>query len=299
MRWLPLLLLPLALASLAAQAADAPKGRIAYTRKEGDRILLHLMNADGTGDFEVPGQTSRYNLLPTWSPDGKRLAFVTAGPGTLPRVNLVGSDGADLKALETSAAFAAMPAWSPDGKHLAFSGRTGVYVCDADGANSRRVGPEGSPGYFPFWTADGKSVGFTRPEADRSKGEIVLAKVDGNGDETLTQTGKIPVAGANALSPDGKRLLYLSADPATKKGFLCIFDLATRVETKLLELDMAYTEEIVAAPLPAWSPDGKSVLLPLPTDKGRGLFRVSDDGKTRVRLTPEGVDVFSGAWSAK
>jgi hypothetical protein len=40
-------------------------------------------------------------------------------------------------------------------------------------------------------------------------------------------------------------------------------------------------------------------LLPIAGEKGRGLYRVSLDGKTKTRLTPDGVDVFSGCWTAK
>ena len=38
--------------------------------------------------------------------------------------------------------------------------------------------------------------------------------------------------------------------------------------------------------------------LPTPTilPDGSELFRVSEDGKTKTRLTPEGVDCLSGAW---
>src|SRR5207237_999104 len=61
MRWLALLSVALVIPVVSARAAEAPKGKIVYSRKDGDKYLLHVMNADGTEDKAVPGQTDAVN----------------------------------------------------------------------------------------------------------------------------------------------------------------------------------------------------------------------------------------------
>jgi hypothetical protein len=67
--------------------------------------------------------------------------------------------------------------------------------------------------------------------------------------------------------------------------------LRTRSETVLLELVEIDLDNFESLPMPAWLPDGKSLLLPLETDRGVGMFKISDDGKVKTRLTPEGTGV--------
>jgi Tol biopolymer transport system component len=74
---------------------------------------------------------------PTWSPDGRRLAFMSArnGRGEILTVN---ADGSDPQVLVTLARGSAMdPRWSPDGSRVAF-----VHVPDGEpGAERSRTGP--------------------------------------------------------------------------------------------------------------------------------------------------------------
>ena len=142
MRWLIPAVLCLAAAAPAPRAADAPGGSIVYSRSDGGRFLLHVMNADGSGDRLLPGQTAQVNLFPSWSPDGKRIAFTTAPAVNAPThgVALINADGTGLVDLPVPSMRAGLAAWSPDGKQLAFiSGEEipAVYVCGADGNGQR------------------------------------------------------------------------------------------------------------------------------------------------------------------
>lgn len=286
------------LVSSAGWAAEERKGRILYGRQEGDRVVLHVLKADGTDDQALPGQEAPLNLFPTWSPDGKRVAFMTGGRGMQFRAMLANVDGSNAGPIEAPGTLVGLPAWSPDGKQIAFvagAPEPGIYLADASGNGARQFSPVGVFAMFPFWSRDGKAIGYTRLKDGEPKGELVLEKLDGGEAEAVTQTGMLTIGGANALSPDGKRLAYLAVDPGARTGSVRILDLASKVESSLAELKLDYWRPLLA-PTPAWSPDGKGIVVPITTDKGRGLFLLSDDGKTRTRLTPEGVDCLQAAW---
>jgi Tol biopolymer transport system component len=299
MRWLAFLVLALALCVPPLRAADAPGGQIVYPRKEGDGYQLHMMNADGTGDRVLANQPAGVCVFPAWSPDGKRIAFMNS-PGLQAnqhQVCLINADGSGLVTLNAPSQRAGLAAWSPDGKQLAFTAgdeAPNVYVSDAGGNGARQVNPAGAGAAGAFWLPDGKTIGYTRLMANE-KGPIVLAKVDGGGEEPLTQGDGLAVAGPNALSPDGRKLLYFVLQRETMKGSLRLWEFAAKVENTILDVDLG-DGKLMTIPLAAWSPDGKAFLIPMKTEKGTGLFRVSLDSKTRTRLTPEGVDCLAGAW---
>jgi Tol biopolymer transport system component len=292
----------LALLAVTGRAAEAPGGRIIYSRADGGRFQLHVMNADGTGDRVLPGQTDHFNYFPVWSPDGRRLAYTSMGPqGENQHVNLCSADGTGLVALTGPGDSGWLAAWSPDGRQLLFAGRTvprgpvvDAYLASADGTGVRSLNPGRVAGGGAFWLPDGKRVGFARFQDGKAR--LILAKVEGGDEEPLVEDSLALWAGGNAVSPDGKRLAFAVLDVRGKKGTLHTFDFANKVDTAVAEFE-APSRYFAAIPCPAWSPDGRSLLVPMGTEKGTGLFLVSEDGKQKRRLTPEGADCFAGAWT--
>jgi Tol biopolymer transport system component len=257
------------------------------------------MNPDGTGDREVPGQTAAVNLFPTVSPDSKRIAFMAGSDLVDPpfRIEVVDLGGGPAQMLEGPHPKNGRPAWSADGTRIAFStgtGTPGIFVWDLKTGGTRAVTPPGAGGASPFWRPDG-AIGYTRLKADLSS-ELAFIRPDGTGDEAFLSGEKLLLAGANALSPDGKRLAYFALDLAAGMMSLRLWEFAEKSETTLLESPGHGLRGFAILPAAAWTPDGETLLASLPTEKGLGLFRISGDGKTRTRLTPDGVDCLHPAW---
>src|SRR3954451_12001699 len=93
---------------LAAAALAATAHPIAYERFEG----VATIRPDGSGDRVVV----KHADSPTWSPDGKRLAFVLKNAIWTARAD--GTDRRRVISLARGLPFD--PAWSPDGKRIAY-----------------------------------------------------------------------------------------------------------------------------------------------------------------------------------
>ena len=81
--------------------------RIAYD----SGIEIYVMNADGSGQTNLTNN-SALDGGPSWSPDGSRIAFVSARDGN-PEIYVMNADGSGLTRLTDNPALDIGPVWSP------------------------------------------------------------------------------------------------------------------------------------------------------------------------------------------
>lgn len=109
---------------------------MAFGPPTGGRTLLSVMKPDGSRRRVVAGD----GLGPSWSPDGRRIAFSSARTGY--GIWVVNADATGLTNLTPKGPGAvAGPAWSPDGKRIAFysnsDGAWKLYTMSAAGEDVR------------------------------------------------------------------------------------------------------------------------------------------------------------------
>jgi len=98
-----------------------------------------------TGDSQRLTDNPVWDVFPTWSPDGKYLAFVSGRDGN-DEIYVMNIDGTNPVNLSQNPALDFAPAWSPSGNHIAFisSREAGhkLYIMNADGTSQTRVNGE-------------------------------------------------------------------------------------------------------------------------------------------------------------
>jgi TolB protein len=175
-----------------SKIAYASPGEILCPPGRGIRCTgLSIMNADGSGRHRVPNTDG--GEYPSWSPDGKRIAFNSNLSGDHV-MYIVDPDGSHLVDL-SNVGEGWQVDWSPDGRSILFTSHrdhpdnyTDIYVMRPDGSGVRRLTDNRS--YTPAWSPDGKHIVLS------ARGLFVM-RADGSGITPL------PVDGVGEISlPD-------------------------------------------------------------------------------------------------
>ena len=147
--------------------------------------------------------------MPSWSLDGKSIAFVGGGARDLFVMN---ADGSGIRKLTNSSRIGAstnynarFPTWSPDSRKIAFGyGLSGICVIDADGSGFHRISDTGD---LPAWSPGGKKIAYVEI-AETSGGRIYVMRPDGSGKQLVASPTELRSFEAPAWSPDGERLAF-------------------------------------------------------------------------------------------
>jgi len=116
------------------------------------------------------------------------------------------------------------PVWSPDGRRIAFSsnrsGKTGIYIMDADGENEYHLDTGVSDmGGRIDWSPDGRWIAFYA--GDRGSRNIYLIAVDGSKMQQMTFASDNL---APSFSPDGNWIAYTSTQDGDNEIFIIRLD---------------------------------------------------------------------------
>ena len=265
--------------------------RIAYITEERvspDDSVFRLIVADADGENAGTVAESPLPLMsPTWSPDGRRIAYVsfegqrsaiyvqTLRTGSRERVSArVGINGA--------------PVFSPDGRRLALTlslndGNLDIHTLDLQTQVLRRITQNSAIDTEPVWSVDGESLYFTSDRAGSPQIYQVEA-LPGNRAQRVTFEGTYNVRAR--VGPDGENLALVHRNQG-------------RDRIALLNVENGFLNILSRGQLdesPSFAPNGAMIIYAT-RDQGRGvLAAVSDDGRVHQRIASVAGDVREPVW---
>jgi TolB protein len=260
---------------------------------KSDKRIYTLAVADSDGHGEQIILKSKQPILsPSWSPDGKRLAYVSFEK----KRSIVYVQELKTGQREAVAKFKGInsaPRWSPDGKRLAVTlskdGNSEIYILYVFTGVLQRITNHYGIDTEADWAPDGRSLIFT---SDRSgKPQVYQVAVDQRGrvgkPKRLTFEGDYN-SGAT-FSPDGNYIALVTREYGSYR--IALLELATKHLQILTDSQLDES--------PTFAPNGKMVLYATEL-RGKGILEaISVDGSH----SPQRLRVLSGnvrepAWSS-
>jgi TolB protein len=267
------------------QYKGVARTRIAFTSDrdstpENQSKELYIVDYDGFNPRRVTVNGS-LNILPTWSPDGTSLAYVSYRR-VMPLVYLArifeGKSIANVTG-ERDNAQAFAPAFSPDGQRIAFasnrSGNMDIWVANADGTGAQRLTSTRAAETAPCWSPTGREIAFTSSRTGTP--QLYIMDSDGLNVRRLTKVGNYNDGCAwNPGAPQFSEIAYTAR--LQSGGFdIAVIDLATQQVRQI-------TRGWGSCEYPSWAPNGRHLVFSCER-RGTWTITIADrEGRSLQRL---------------
>ena len=260
-----------------ANPAGGPyrNGLIAFERCCGfPETGIYVIRPDGTSErrlFMPAGDDAP--LDPSWSPDGRRIAFVPGGQRG--GVWVMQANGAQRHRITAGRGDSLFASWSPGGKWIVFSDLGSshsafhdLYLVRTTGSGLKRLTRASPDELSPAWAPNGGEIVYARGR------DVWRMRPDGSGQRLVARNASAP-----SWSPAGTHIAFIrGGDPW------------------VMTRDGTSAKQVVHMPRQqaslAWSPDGRW-LVAAPADRGDLMLIRADGSETKPLTSKRG---YGHAW---
>jgi dipeptidyl aminopeptidase/acylaminoacyl peptidase len=253
--------------------------------QDGYRSHLWLFPLDGGSPRQMTFGDVR-DQTPRWSPQGDRIAFVSAREGSM-QVHLLATDGGEARACGHLPGGVSAARWCPDGRSLVVAASVAV---DPD-----RRGARGGPP--PERRPNSPEVAWKLPYKSDGMGyllarEVHLFRLDAQtGQHRQLTNGNFDVF-SHDCAPDGRQLAYVR----TREGRF-----AHRTDLWACDADggqpRQLTRDLATVLQPAWSPDGRRLAFAAARQEGsaqNALFSLELAGGKLTQIGDDDLEIADG-----
>jgi Tol biopolymer transport system component len=214
---------------------------------------------------------------PTWSPDGKRIAFTSNRSGNSD-IWVVPTSGGTPTRLTDWPSGESAPRWSPTSDDIAFvsshASFSDIWIVSARGGAPRRLTTMGTVNANFRWSRDGKSIAFSAASAGANTQGVYTVAATGGSPRLVSPA---PNLAGLAWSPDGREIMVSRC----RTGYC-------RIEVRSISGDSLRTfntQEKVYEESGEWTPDGASVAITFQDLVADGKS-LTADGKNLIAIRP-------------
>lgn len=250
------------------------------------RYRLELADADGQRPLTILDSPQPI-LSPGWSPDGRKVAYVSFESGR----PAIFTQNIATQARSKLASFNGLngaPAWSPDGRRMALTlsrdGNPEIYIMDIESRALTRITHHAAIDTEPRWMPDSQSLVFTSDRGGSAQVyRVTLADLKV---KRLTFDGNFNARAD--VSPDGRYLALVHRERG-QQFQIAVQDMQSGVMTVLTQTPLDES--------PSFAPNGQSLVYASRKGRYGELGIVSLDGRSHVRLPARLGEVREPAWS--
>jgi TolB protein len=276
--------------------APGPSRKIAFKSDRDGQAEIYVMNGNGSGEVNLT-QHPDPDFLPSWSPNGKKIAFLRTvsedQPDSPIHLFVMNADGSGV--LDLSGTLGLVPsgvvAWSPDASTIAFSvilppnsSAMDIWLVHPDGSGLVPLTTDGLFNAVGNWSPDGSKIVYERAVSDG------VSRTEDRGIYVIAADG----TGATQLTADPRDVLPTWSPGGNKIAFVRDHEVFVMSATGSGLTDL--TNNPAEDDSPSWAPDDSTIAFTSTRTGSHQIFLLNSNDGSVNQLTAVSEN-FGPLWS--